>query len=447
MYSELSANPGHTPRVHRVLEASLISGPVWWVLLVVGPAGLCWLAYGRGRRWWLRAVPVAVILGLTVAALVVLTVDVWWRPFPDPLPRVVPVWVGLAVTALVLAVLRPVPARRKALVVLVAIGVVISGAAQVNEHFGYAPSPRAALGLPLPNQVAFTQLPPAQPAPVAAAADSTLSARWSPPAGMPSAGTVTSAAVPGTVSGFAARDAWIYLPPAYASTPRALLPVLVLLPGQPGEPRDWFNAGHLAATMDTYAAAHGGLAPVVVVADPLGATLANPLCVDSPLGHTFTYLSVDVPVWIRTHLQVDPNPRHWAVGGLSFGGTCSLQLAVNAPTVYPTFLDFSGQAEPTLGERTRTVNAAFGGDPAAFARVNPLDVLRHQRFPGTAGVITVGRDDAEYGPQATRVVAATTAAGMQIHYLALPGGHAWPVWASALEGSLSFLSQRTGLTP
>ncbi len=381
------------------------------------------------------------------AVLVVVVVDVWWHPFPDRLPRIVPVWVGLAVTALVLAVLRPVPVRRKALVVLVALGVVVSGTAQVNEYFGYSPTLRAALGLPLPNQVAFTQIRLAQSVPVAATAGTTLSAQWSPPTGMPPAGTVTSAAIPGAVSGFAARDAWIYLPPAYLSTPRALLPVLVLLPGQPGEPQDWFNAGHLAATMDTFAAAHGGLAPVAVIADPLGATFANPLCVDSPMGNTFTYLSVDVPAWIRTHLQVDPNPRHWAVSGLSFGGTCSLQLAVNAPTVYSTFLDFSGQEEPTLGDRTRTLNTVFGGDPAAFAKVNPLDVLKRRRFPDTAGVITAGRDDAEYGPQAKRVVAATTAAGMEIHHFQLPGGHTWPVWASALELSLPFLSHRTGLTP
>lgn len=97
--------------------------------------------------------------------------------------------------------------------------------------------------------------------------------------------------------------------------------------------------------LDTFAAAHAGLAPVVVD-DRLGATFANLLCGDLPLGDTFPYLSVDGPAWIRAPLQVDPTPQDWAVGGLSSGGTCSLQLAVNAPPVYPTFLDFAGQDEP-----------------------------------------------------------------------------------------------------
>ena len=429
-----------------MLEASLISGPLWWALMVLGPAVLLWLAWGRGRNWWLRRVPLAAVGGVSAAGLVVLVVDVAWHPFPGSLPTVVVVWAGLVAAGILLALLRPLPAHRKALALLVAVGVTGSGAAEVNAHFGAYPTVRVAMGLPLPNQIKFAQIPAAQPGPIHATAGATLAAQWSPPTGMPRAGTVTTAAIPGTVSHFAARDAWIYLPPAYLATPRALLPVLVLLPGQPGAPQDWFHGGHLATTMDAFAAAHGGLAPVVVVADPLGSEFANPLCVDSPLGNTQTYLSVDVPAWIRANLQVDPNPQHWAVGGLSFGGTCSLQLTLNTPQVYPTFLDISGQDEPTLGDRASTLNTAFGGDPAAFARVNPLDILEHRRFPETAGTIVAGRDDAEYGPAAQRVRTAVTAAGISVQYFALPGGHTWQVWATGLEDSLPFLAHRTGLT-
>ncbi len=142
-------------------------------------------------------------------------------------------------------------------------------------------------------------------------------------------------AIPGATSGFAARDAVVYLPPAYFANPRPLLPVLVMLAGQPGSPEDWLNGGKLAMTMDAFAREHHGLAPVVVVPDGTGSQLANPLCLDSQLGKVASYLAVDVPTWIKTHLQVDPDPRSWAVGGLSYGGTCSLQLATNHPEVYP----------------------------------------------------------------------------------------------------------------
>lgn len=56
---------------------------------------------------------------------------------------------------------------------------------------------------------------------------------------MPATGEVSKVAIPGAVSGFAAREAEVYLPPAYLSTPRARLPVLVLLAGQPASPTDW----------------------------------------------------------------------------------------------------------------------------------------------------------------------------------------------------------------
>ena len=81
--------------------------------------------------------------------------------------------------------------------------------------------------------------------------------------GLASRGVLTSTPIPGLRSGFAARDAKIYLPPAYFSDPRPQLPVLVLLPGQPGTPQDWLGAGRLVRTMDAFAADRRGLTPVV----------------------------------------------------------------------------------------------------------------------------------------------------------------------------------------
>jgi len=188
-----------------MLEASLISGPLWWALMVLGPAVLLWLAWGRGRNWWLRRVPLAAVGGVSAAVLVVLVVDVAWHPFPGSLPTVVVVWAGLVAAGILLALLRPLPAHRKALALLVAVGVTGSGAAEVNAHFGAYPTVRAAMGLPLPNQIKFAQIPAAQPRPIHAMAGATLAAQWSPPTGMPRAGTVTTAAIPGTVSHFAAR--------------------------------------------------------------------------------------------------------------------------------------------------------------------------------------------------------------------------------------------------
>ena len=81
----------------------------------------------------------------------------------------------------------------------------------------------------------------------------------------------------------------------------------------------------------------------------------------------FTYLTVDVPEWIRTNLGVDPDHRHWAAGGLSAGGTCELELALRAPDVYAVFVDLSGEDALLNGSQDDTVTAYFGGDVAALA--------------------------------------------------------------------------------
>jgi S-formylglutathione hydrolase FrmB len=146
-------------------------------------------------------------------------------------------------------------------------------------------------------------------------------------------------------------------------------------------------------------------------------------------------------------LQVDPDHRHWAVGGFSFGGTCALQLAVAHPDLFPTFFDASGQQAPTLGDRSRTVAVAFSGNEAAYAAHDPLTELASRRFSGSAGYLVVGAQDLSYAPQARAVADAATAAGMSVTLTELPGGHDWGVWAAGFDRAMPWLATRMGLTP
>ncbi len=429
-----------------MLNLSVITGPVSVILLVAGVLALAYLLFGRDRRWWTRQVPIAVGVGVFVAAASKFVVDVLWQPFPDGFSWLATVWIGLTGMGAALALQRSGRGVRKVISTATVLLVALSGLAQVNQHFGSLPTVRAVLGVPLPGEIDFATVPGPADQLVVAPAGQSIAQNWSPPADQPAMGVTTKVPIPGTTSGFPARSAWIYLPPAYLSTPRAQLPVLVLTSGQPGTPRDWFDGGDLATLMNGFAAAHDGLAPVVVSVDTLGSTLANPLCVDSPRGNSFTYLTVDVPAWIRANLQVAPDPRQWAIGGNSAGGTCSLQLAVNAPAVYPSFIDISGEAEPNLSTRQHTIDKLFGGDENAFRKVNPLDVLAREHFPDSAGIIVAGLNDAVYRPDAKRVFAATQAAGMAMTLLELPGDHSWKVWKPGLAQSLPWLATRTGLT-
>jgi enterochelin esterase-like enzyme len=437
-----------------VLGWSALTGAVPTTLTVLGAAGLVALIARRDPAWWTRHVPRAVLLALLVPVATAIVVDRVWRPFPDRLPVDALVYLGVAVLALALLVLRlrPPGKRSRAGAVLRVLGlglaaaaVVVAAASGVNRYYGQFPTVGAALDVPLANQADLADLAPADGV-VAAPGGVPLQRMWTAPSGMPEHGRIAEVPVPGVRSGFVARPALVYLPPAYLATTRPELPVLVLLGGQPGSPRDWFDGGRLAQRMDVYAAAHAGLAPVVVVTDQLGSAMANPLCLDSPLGNVATYTDVDVPAWIRGRLHVDPAPRSWAVGGFSSGGTCALQASVRSPAVYPTFVDISGQDEPSLGSRAHTVQRVFAGDDAAFRAANPLDqVVR--AHPDIAGMLIAGDRDTKYRPQAEHVRRALLGAGVPVEFALLPGGHTWNVWGPGLDAALPWLGTRIGLTP
>lgn len=430
-----------------MLDWPLLDGFPQFLLTALGVVSFGFLLYGRTKRWWTLNVPIAVGVGLVAAVIFKLVMDVIWKPFPeDPLPTVSMVAMFLNGAAVALAVMKPVRWPLRIVAVFAVIGVVISGAAAVNQHFAQYPTLGALFGADLANQSDFQNKDVVQPDQlVKAPAGAALSTVWKAPANMPTTGTVSTVQIPGTKSKFNARDAYVYLPPAYQSTPRAELPVIVLMAGQPGEPRDWFEAGKLSAVMDAYAAQHDGLAPVVVVVDPLGDSFANPGCVDSPQGNVFTYLSEDVPNWIKTNLQVVQDTTKWAIGGLSNGGTCALVLAVNAPDVYRTFMALSPEDQINVGDdAAATLNTLFGGSQAKFDAVNPLTVMKTKSFPDTAGFIVGGLDDS-YLPRAQRVEAAAKAAGMDITYVELPGGHDWRVWGAGFQQALPWLANRMGL--
>ncbi|MGW5381007.1 alpha/beta hydrolase [Nocardia sp. NPDC003963] len=431
-----------------VLDLRVTETGAVFVFVAVTAVGLATLATRLRRSWLLVGLATVAVAAVVSVVLAAVLVEKVWQPFPDRLPGVVYVWSGVAVLAVALIVGRFVVRRRDRSRPLVAAGllgvaavVVLCAAGGINAVYEAYPTMRTVLGISDYRTVPFDD---SLARPPGAGAGPPL-ASWTPPTDLPASGAVTETAIPGAASGFSARAARIYLPPAYFATPRPDLPVLVLLAGEPGGTQDWLVGGRLTRTMDAYAAGHRGLSPIVVLADGTGGQFRNPLCVDSRLGNAATYLSVDVPQWVRTHLQVDPDPRAWAVGGLSAGGTCAVQLATTRPGTYPTFLDMSGQAEPFLGDRDTTIREIFGGDAQAFARNDPTELLARNRYPDSAGAFVVGLQDTENREAVERLAAAARAAGMDVHLTEVPGRHNFTVWSVGLEKELPWLGHRLGL--
>lgn len=428
---------------------SLLDGPLPIALLVLALAGFAFLLTRRSpRRWWIAIVPTAAAAGLAGALLINWIVTALWRPFPDSLPLVALVWLGLAITSLVLlaAHLHFGPGWRRAIAALAIVAVAIGGINEVNRTYGDTPTVAAFFGHVSAPQVQL-------PARVADVAATVGAVPWHARTEVRQRGAVTEVSIPGVRSGFVARRAWLYFPPAYFARPRPLLPVLILLPGQPGTPRDWIQAGHVVPTMDEFARQHDGLAPIVVMPDVTGSALANTLCIDSARGNAATYLTIDVTDWVRKNLQVDESAAQWAIGGFSFGGTCALQFALGHPGLFHTFVDISGELGPSLGPVDYTIRKGFAGNRTAYDAAQPLtmiaaasrDPARSRQLHTMAGFFAVGAGDRSHAADQQIIARQCRDAGISVTAATLPGSHSWYVPAAALRQILPDLAQRLGL--
>ena len=323
----------------------------------------------------------------------------------------------------------------------------------MNADFGQYTTVGSLFGTAVAGRVpaAVAQAQAARAPGLAAVADSPAAALWSSAArpGAPRHGLVYSVVIPATQSHFAARPAYVYLPPVALTTGAPRLPVLMMLSGQPGGPQNIIQSGQLAAKMDAFADAHRGFAPIVVVPDQLGAPQDNPMCVDSALGNSASYLTVDVPNWIKTHLAVEPQPAAWAIGGFSEGGTCAIQLGAAHPELFRSIFDISGQKSPKNGTVRQTIARGFDGSTAAYEAAQPTAILAaHAPYQGEVAVFGTGQLDTRYGPQADSVAAAARAAGIAVTRSLSPGtAHDWHTVQWMLANGIAPIMRHLGLSP
>lgn len=429
-------------------DVRLIDGPLYWAALALGVAGAAYLilAPSKAGVWRRIMLPIA-----AAAAAFGLVTTVHWAlinvfaVFPDNVPDTVLLWVGAAVGAIILALLRLPGAswRSRGAGIAAALLVVGLSTVQVNAYFGLNRTVSDLLG------TALARIPTLEPGLLRqpGAADGLPLQGWTAQGELPSGGVLRRSDIPGTLSGMKTREAYIYLPPAYFAPNRPALPVLVLVAGQPGGPGDWLTGGMLQSHMDAFAAAHSGVAPVVVVADPNGSQSANTMCMDSRIARADTYLSQDVPRWIKSTLAVDTDHSQWAAGGFSFGGTCAVQMGTRHPELFPAVLAFSSEAEPAVAkEREKTIAESFPGDPEAFIRQTPLAIMKEQRFEGSGLYLTAGQDDHEFVGYLRTLAAAAQEAGFAVRSYEVPHtGHSWDTSSQRIADALQFLADRWGI--
>ena len=316
---------------------------------------------------------------------------------------------------------------------------VVAGAAAANTYYGYLPTLGSLLGRWAVDQASPTQVQTRMRAPM-------HRSRRGDPSVVPaaSAGMVQRVNIPATVSGFKARPALVYLPPVYFAVPRPRLPVIELLHGSPGNPQDWTRAGSVDIAADRWARAHGGRAPIIVMPDVNGGFLGDTECVDGTRGRAETYLTVDVVRWAVASLGVSPTRDSWAVGGVSAGGYCALDLGLRHPELYGTVIDLSGMGRPTF---RGGLGRLFAGTGERAAEHTP-DVLLRRPLVGPQPAIwfAVGGSDAGYTRSVVHTAELARRRGLVTRLKVVPGmGHTWRLWRGSFADALPWTAARLGL--
>ncbi len=420
------------------LTLNIVDGTVLFVLEALSVLALAYLLLRRlparraddglpsSRRQlgrWAARLAVGAIGGALLAVIVIFVSEVLLDAFGMPLDTDTHTWAIASFAASGVAVANLWTTRwwRK---VIAAVGVLlflVTATVGINAGYGLNTTIASLFNITVSDPIAIPRVDDAKPAHAVAVPPKPLWQRWTPPASMPAKGSYGTVSIPNTASGFVARPAYLYLPPAALVPDAPALPLLIMMMGQPGGPE---SSALFLDSLNAAAAAHQGLAPIVLTIDQIGAPTQNPLCIDSPRGQVYTYVMTDVLAYVRSTLHVAPGAKNLAIGGYSNGGECALSFGAKHPEVFGSILDVSGEIGPSLGSAAFTLKVGFGGDQAFYDREQPLAILASRRYTDTVAIFTSGSKDTYYGPEVSRAEAAAAAAGMKTYrYIGAGVGH------------------------
>jgi enterochelin esterase-like enzyme len=187
--------------------------------------------------------------------------------------------------------------------------------------------------------------------------------------------------ISGKLSGIS-RIAYVYLPPQYFQPRYASyrFPAIELLHGSPGSPEQWVDPMNVLPTLDDMVAT-GKADPVVLVLPDTDGGKQNSLqCLNAVGGvRDATYVAEDVPDFVAASYRVQPPGKAWGVAGLSEGGFCAANLALQYPNRFGDAGSMSGYFAPldNLSPRHHRLGGPaiytlpFRGQPALKARNTP----------------------------------------------------------------------------
>lgn len=322
------------------------------------------------------------------------------------------------------------PARVLCLLLVMVLPVAVAGDV-VNRYYGFYGTWSELTGGPADVRLTAAAEHRHQPVPASDLADGEAAAAHGH-------GIMIPWSMPGPRSGIN-RSGYVYLPAAYFDKARSTerFPVIELLHGYSGSPRNWLHALPIASMLDAEIAA-GRMPPVIAVA-PKEYDQNDGECVDAVDGQkNETYLARDVVSDIAGAFRTATAPGSWATLGFSTGGFCAVNMALHVPGTYRAAVSLSGYFNALTDNTTGNL---YRGNAAVRRYNSPQWFVAHRTVRPSLYVFASGGDRSAY--RAVGPFRRAVPAGTDLTVVTVPAGaHNATVWNAALPPALDWLGHR-----
>ena len=229
------------------------------------------------------------------------------------------------------------------------------------------------------------------------------------------------------------RSYLIYLPPGYSPLQR--YPVLYLLHGAPGRPRQFVDVANAGVDLDV-GVARGRLRPflIVMVDGRNGSFRSDTEWADTPQGR-YESLVLDTVRAVDARWPTLQDRADRAIAGNSEGAFGAMNVTLRHLDVFSIVSSWSGYFRADSG-------GAFAHTTAAQRRAySPADYVaslagRLRRLPVHA-FLYVGMVDPDRG-LSTSFAGQLRAAGADVRYAEYPGRHSWRLWRDEMPRVQAF---------
>jgi S-formylglutathione hydrolase FrmB len=279
-----------------------------------------------------------------------------------------------------------------------------------------------------------------------------------------------------------AREYFIYLPPAYARSPRTRFPVVYLLHGYVGDEAEWLTHGEISVTADSLIAS-GTPSFILVMPDgdrgywvnweqsptfeecAASDELSEPAASGCARQWRYgDYVAHDLVAHIDSTYRTIPDRSGRGIMGLSMGGTGALLLAFTTPRLFGAAGSLSAVAMPLattggpcgtaiaspptfdafeqgLGKPSPKWRKLWGTDTTTWWHHDPLRAAEHLLRTGEerpALRMEVGRDDPLAAGNCALDVSLTRL-GFRHQLLTWGGAQEWQAWRDHEGATLAWL--------